>query len=257
MASLQTAYRWGVGAIKTHPFNFVTLLIALFAAGFAGWSALEAHLTRKEADETAKELKKDIERSRVAAEKSAEAAAALADVSKNNLSVTERIARAAEGNMNVAQHQVNAALASIRVQQRPQLEITEYNLGESMLLLTLHNSGHSAAISPDAASKVELGHYINCKELDRCFVPDATINEGLHNSIPDIPVDDRPQMNMPVSLGLHRSISSLGQDSGIRVSGVVKYKDEEGYVYHLPFCYVMVNRASSPCYDSSAPSKKK
>jgi hypothetical protein len=70
-------------AIKTHPFNFFTLFIALVAAAFAGWAAYEAHLTRVGADEAAKGQAKDVERARVAAEESAHAVNRIAGLSEN------------------------------------------------------------------------------------------------------------------------------------------------------------------------------
>jgi len=57
-------------AVRTHQFNFVTLLIALMAAGFAGWSSLEAHKAREEAKEASTWANRSAERSASAAEKS-------------------------------------------------------------------------------------------------------------------------------------------------------------------------------------------
>lgn len=67
-------------ATRTHPFNFFTLMIALLAAGFAGWSAWEAHRTRLGADESAADQKKAVERSLALAEQDAAAVKQLASI---------------------------------------------------------------------------------------------------------------------------------------------------------------------------------
>jgi hypothetical protein len=70
-------------AIRIHPFNFFTLVIALTAAACAGWAAYEAHLTRVGADEASKAQAKDVERARIAAEESAHAVSSIARLNES------------------------------------------------------------------------------------------------------------------------------------------------------------------------------
>jgi len=49
MTWLMKSWNYTWEAIRTHPFNFSTLLISLLAAAFAGWSSCEAHKAREEA----------------------------------------------------------------------------------------------------------------------------------------------------------------------------------------------------------------
>ena len=81
------------------------------AALFAGWAAWEAHLTRLGADTAAQEQKRDVERSRRAAEGSAEATVSLADA-------TQRDARVAEEAMDVSKQQLAAARDSLDAEER-------------------------------------------------------------------------------------------------------------------------------------------
>ena len=72
---MRLAWDYLCESIRSHPFNFFTLLFSLTAVVVAGWAAWEAHLTRTGADTAARAQARDLERSRVAAEGSANAAA--------------------------------------------------------------------------------------------------------------------------------------------------------------------------------------
>lgn len=108
---------------STHPFNFFTLIIALLAAAFAGWAALEAHWTRTGADIAAAQQAKDVEHARKAAEKSADAASKLVAATAMSLQVSREALllnkRAAE----------NASSQFVE-QNRPFIRVELYKLSE-------------------------------------------------------------------------------------------------------------------------------
>jgi hypothetical protein len=93
---------------RPHPQTFgvsiAALVVALIAAGFAGWQACEAHEARTDAKQALNAQAKDVERSRKAAENSASAAKALAESSLRGLAIAERSAHAAESSADTAQN---------------------------------------------------------------------------------------------------------------------------------------------------------
>ncbi len=78
-------------AITTHPFNAITLVIALIAALFTGWQALEARTARR-ANEKAIQTQADAIREQVGlAKESTQASKRSADAAEESAKETKRL----------------------------------------------------------------------------------------------------------------------------------------------------------------------
>lgn len=235
-------FRWLTDAVRTHPFNFFTLVIALAAASFTGWGAFEAHkqaeearLARIEAAAASEAQKIDVERSRIAAEKSREAAEKLADATQKSSESAERTAKAAERSTTLSAENLRATLASLIAQQRPALEIVaaEPNKEGTIIKLALRNSGHSTARDIRTEENVEIGS----ADPDYKKKADAppTGGEGFQ---PDIPSGSQvwTEFFVPSSERMTKCCDYQKGDV-IRVYGVVYYSDFDKHQFKLQVCY--------------------
>jgi hypothetical protein len=118
--------------IRTHPFNFLTMLVSLGAAAFAGLSVHEAYLTRIGADEALRIQAKNIERSRKAADKSAQAA-------EENASAAKLSAQAAETTVTIAQRASEDVRAINRLELDPQIDVELNSVQKVLTILNVSN----------------------------------------------------------------------------------------------------------------------
>lgn len=240
---MRLVFRWFREAVRTHPFNFLTLVIALAAAAFTAWGAFEARrqaeearLARVEAAAASAAQKMDVERSRIAAERSRDAAERLASATQNISESSERTAKAAETSTTFSAQQLRAALEGLVAQQRPALEITAFKLSGDMgvaINLTLKNSGHSPAQNVRTEAKVEIG---SSRTVD--FEKKADVPFGPIGYQPDIPSGSEAWTNVLVPSS-ERMTQCCKYQRGdiIRVVGIVYYTDFDKRQFTLPFCY--------------------
>ena len=224
-------------AVKTHPFNFFTLLIALLAAAFAGWSAWETHLMRLGADETAEDAK----RSREAAEDSAKSAAKLADGMEHSAKAAEDAAEAARG-------QLHTAIDSLIAEYRPVLEITELRPDyRGSFSFTIRNSGRSTAervvINAEQFVVVHEGKEFDAKEK-------RTSPSSHRYSISDIPSGGTSDVGFDLRAANNNAEQFHGQ---------ITYRDTIGRSFALRYCYRVLSPspgapAVGPCPSGSTTS---
>lgn len=199
-------------AIRTHPFNAFTLLIALLAAAFAGWSALETRRIRVDAANAAKEQKSAVERSVDAAESSAKSAQRLADGMQQS-------ARAAEETTNVARRQLDTAIDALGAEYRPVVEVVHaeverstINSAETVLSFELRNSGRGTAEQVYFALAHGSSEYGPDLESD---IPTGTAHE--------------------VSI----AVQNVAPNHVLIVRGQVTYHDRSGHAFRFPYCYAL------------------
>ena len=140
---MRRAWNYVLEVIRTHPFNFCTLVITLCATGFAGWSVWEARRTRVDAAKAAEAQSADVARSRTAAEASAHAAARLADAAQNTAAAAKDSAESSKRTSRIAQRSYDDMRAVHTLDLDPQIEV---RLAPERKLVTIDNVGAVDAV---------------------------------------------------------------------------------------------------------------
>jgi len=227
-------------AVRTHPFNFFTLVIAVLAAGFAGWSSWEAHLTRVGADHAAEAQARDVERSRKAAEESAAKAGELVAATKGLAESNSKLVAVTQNQVAVGAESFRRSMEQFHAIQRPWLEVTGPSQSDSTSILMtfgLRNRGKIPAIDIAGHCDESLDDSTNARVLKKAAVT-ATLSSS------QIGPEERGDLYVP------NIADSKDPRQAWRVVCAVSYADfmdehKNARPHEMGFCYAFV-RGSSP-----------
>jgi hypothetical protein len=227
--------------IRTHPFNFFTLVIALSAAAFAGWSAYEAHELRRDAEGAALDSQRaasiqahSVDQSRIAAERSAAAAERTAAAFEKTVLTGERGAKAAEENASAAE---NSERALLEVAPR----LTQANDIEFIIT----NIGRTPALDVKAAAEATVAEDEQDNQLAE-KMPSAGDDLVIHSLAPGAQTKFTAVLRDEVSK-LRRRLRS---EYSIYVLGIVTYSDVFAKERGREVCYSLLSSSSTelmPC----------
>ena len=239
---MQRARQYISTAIKTHPFNFFTLVIALLALGCAWWAAYEAHRqavaaegARMDAQKASVEQQADVERSRKAAEASAQAAKDLAEGMRQNARASQTMAEASKDSAQAAQRSAQFAETSFQTSHRAYMVVDGANLESPpnetepvKVSLTFKNVGSTPAVSVNAGWGMFLIPTLSTIPLDHVPLPPfGTDHIGTNHSFIAHAVRD-------CSPAEKRSL--LNKTTALVVVSVVYYKDIFGNAHRTESC---------------------
>jgi hypothetical protein len=209
------AWRYVSDTVRTHPFNFFTLLIAFIAAGFGGWAAWEAHQARLEVRDATIQANKLAERSARAAEESNVL------VKRTQASILSVRLETASSSRQIVIKNVSAAVAhNVRADSRLQTSLTVKVLGGLV-----------------SASATAVLKELNPKSLV------ASMGSG-----ETVVLYDDPSIMKALQVD---SQSGPGVTARVvlRVVGILEYDDNFRENHKFPFCVLLdpSNRADDEC----------
>jgi hypothetical protein len=247
---MRSAWQYLAESVKTHPFNFLTLVLALASAVFAGWSAFEAHQTRIDTDKAAEAQAADVESSAKAAQRSADASEqlaggvkAIAHDSKKEFSLNKQRFENAETTMAA----ISGAFISVETAAFPQ-DFVDH--GQTpRFLLTLSNSGKipaqgftlSVARKLTARAEAFIPKYDTVRKSPAARV-DRTEPLGTHETV------KLPLKNL-MSLSKDDFDQLAARKKILYIYGVVMYQDRLNPDQERDFCqhYSQISKTFVDC----------
>jgi len=154
---MRDAWKYLIAAIETHPFNFCTLVLALAAAAFAGWSAFEAHRTRIDAEKDA---------------------SAVASNVKLSADASDRSAKSAEASVQT----LNEALTFYKRAERKTLEVDKVKLKAEVILAETNKAKSEASISV-AETSVSPKDFVTQKQQPTLVLKLSNVGQIAANSV--------------------------------------------------------------------------
>jgi hypothetical protein len=220
----------------------IAAFFALLAAIGSIWQAVEVRQARLDNQRALDAQARDVERSRRAAEKSADAAQQLVQGMLRSAAAVERGA-------DLSRRQLDTSVTALIAQQRPLLELTllDYDDDKDLAVLELKNSGHSTATKIDAEETVEIrtptggvGWPFRLKS--------AFSKASVRRSEP-IPsgTSGRMTFSFPRAKELVRCCHFVDGDV-LRIHEDFTYADADGRKFPLDVCYQLVDHELSLDY---------
>jgi hypothetical protein len=226
--------------------RWISTVAVIVAAGAAVFSGLQyraanrqadiAEQTREDAQKASKEQTKDVERARIAAEKSADAALKLAEAGAASAKSVQRTAGASEESAKLARQQLSTAIEALNEERRPFLEVVEFHQsdGDNTVWTRLKNSGRTTAYNTTVTAWIELGDRI---QFGVPFTPIYQARLGGTFLAGDIPSDEAVEVHMV--LGTSDNVIGIPvfhPGAPVRVHGATVYRDIRSRSYDLDIC---------------------